>query len=200
MKKIAVVFVVLCVMFAVVGCATTATTSGGGTAGMSRVPGSFPQFVKDALMSVPEDVLVGIGVYNTGGQASRLQQGITIAQTRARADISRQLNTMIQDMIRDYTAGSEQDSSAGLSFQENITVALSKSELTGAIPKEIDEVDGKVWAIVWLEKSNAAANINQAQAAARLAVPAMAAFNAEDRMNEAFGRQASQEYQSNERD
>jgi hypothetical protein len=200
MKKIAVLFVVLCVMFAVIGCGTKpAATGGTGTTNQSaRVPGSFPDFVKNALMNVPEDVLVGIGVYSTGGQPSRLQHGMTIAQTRARADISRQLNTIVKDMITDYTAGSEADPSAVLSFQENITVALSKSELMGAIPKEMDEVDGKVWAIVWLEKSNAAANINQAQAAARLAVPAMAAFNAQDRMEAAFERQARQEYQANE--
>jgi hypothetical protein len=35
-------------------------------------------------------------------------------------------------MVRDYTAGSEVDHSVVLSFQENITVALSQARLTGS--------------------------------------------------------------------
>jgi hypothetical protein len=52
-----------------------------------------------------------------------------------------------------------------------------------------------VWTIVHLGKSDVAAEIGAAQAAARLAVPAMASFSAEDRMNEAFARQSTQPYQ-----
>ena len=37
-----------------------------------------------------------------------------------------------------------------------------------------------------LSKTSVAREINQAQAAARLAIPAMASFDAEARMNEAF--------------
>jgi hypothetical protein len=92
-------------------------------------------------------------------------------------------------MIRDYSAGSEVDPSAALSFQENITVALSKSTLTGSVPVEEDQDDnGNYWVVVMLSKTNAVTEINQAQAAARLAVPAMASFNAEDRMNAAFDK------------
>jgi len=39
-----------------------------------------------------------------------------------------------------------------------------------------------------LNKTNTAREINQAVAAAKLAVPAMASFNAEQRMNEAFDK------------
>jgi hypothetical protein len=44
-----------------------------------------------------------------------------------------------------------------------------------------------------LDKRSTAAEISQAQAAAKLAVPALASFNAEDRMNDAFARQAGAE-------
>jgi len=39
---------------------------------------------------------------------------------------------------------------------------------------------------MYLSKANVAREISQAQAAARLKVPAMASFDAEKRMNEAF--------------
>jgi len=192
MKRVIGVIVVLCVAFAFLGCGsqTVAKT----TNQSSRVPSGFPDFVKDALKNVPEDVLVGIGVANNASPS----QSMTISQTRARADISRQLNTMIQDMVRDYQASSEIDRDAALSFQENITVALSKSTLVGSkIIHQDQTADGSVWTVVWLSKTDVAKEINQAQAAAKLAVPAMASFSAEDRMNEAFSRQASQEYQAN---
>jgi hypothetical protein len=194
MKKIAVVFVVLCVMFAVVSCTGTAPAAGGDnarSAGQNRIPGSFPQFVRDALRNSPEDVLVGIGSSNL----ANFNQARTISTTRARAEISRQMNTMIQDMVRDYQAGSEADPTAALSFQENITVALSKSTLVGSRVVDQDIVDGVVWTIVHLGKADVVNEINQAQAAAKLAVPAMASFNAEDRMNAAFASANTQPYQ-----
>jgi hypothetical protein len=70
-----------------------------------------------------------------------------------------------------------------------MTVALSKSTLTGsAIVDEDQDDNGNYWVVVMLSKVNTVKEINQAQAAARLAVPAMASFNAEDRMNAAFDR------------
>jgi hypothetical protein len=121
---------------------------------------------------------------------------MTVSATRARAEISRQMNTMIQDMVRDYQASSEVDRSAAISFQENITVALSKSTLTGSRIVDADFDDsGACWTVVQLGKSNVVQEINQAQAQAKLSVPAMASFNAEDRMNAAFDRAFGQEVQ-----
>jgi len=198
MKKIVGICTALIMAAALFGCAskpktttttttttvTTTTTSPATATKERKVGGNVPQFVKDALKKAPEDALVGIGT----ARAASLSLARTTATTRARAEISRQLNTMIQDMIRDYSAGSEVDPSAALSFQENITVALSKSTLTGSVPVEEDEVDGQYWVVVMLSKSNAVTEINQAQAAAKLAVPAMASFSAEARMNAAFDR------------
>ena len=198
MKKIFVVLIVLLTMFAVIGCKTTNTAAPAGPSGTdqsNRVPGGFPPFVRDALRNVPDDVLVGIGV----ARLASVSQSMTISATRARADISRQMNTMIQDMVRDYQASSEVEPSAALSFQENITVALSRSTLVGSRVVEQDSTsDGSVWTVVWLGKSDVVNEINQAQAAARLAIPAMASFNAEDRMNEAFARQSALPFQAND--
>jgi len=190
MKKLIGVIVTLFVVMNFVACGSSAksapTTAAQATAAKERkVGGNVPQFVKDAVKRTPEDALLGIGT----AKAASLSLARTTASTRARAEISRQMNTMIQDMVRDYSAGSEIDQSAALSFQENITVALSKSTLTGsAIVEEDQDDNGNYWVVVMLSKANTVNEINQAQAAARLAVPAMASFNAEDRMNAAFDK------------
>ena len=192
MKKIVGIILALGMALAIIGCVTpgtttttTVTTTTAGAPKERKVGGNVPQFVKDALKKAPEDALVGIGT----ARAASLSLARTTATTRARAEISRQLNTMIQDMVRDYSAGSEVDPSAALSFQENMTVALSKSTLTGSVPVEEDQDDnGNYWVVVMLSKTNTVNELNQAQAAAKLAVPALASFNAEDRMNAAFDK------------
>jgi len=95
----------------------------------------------------------------------------------------------VRDMVRDYTAGSEVDHSAVLSFQENITVALSQARLVGAsIIEEDEDTNGNYWTAVMLSKNGAVNEINQAVAAAKLKVPKMASFDAENRMNAAFDK------------
>jgi len=195
MKKIIGVTAALCFALGFASCGSSpkkadskpATTTAPTAASKSerRIGGVVPQFVKDAIKKTPEDALVGIGT----AKAASLSLARTTATTRARAEISRQMNTMIQDMVRDYSASSEVDPKAALSFQENMTVALSKSTLTGsAIVDEDQDENGNYWVVVMLSKVNTVKEINQAQAAARLNVPAMASFNAEDRMNAAFDR------------
>ena len=180
MKKIIGIAVALCLVLGFSGCAS----SGGGSGkGERKIGGNVPQFVKDAVKKTPEDALIGIGT----ARAASLSLARTTATTRARAEISRQMNSMIQDMVRDYSAGSEVDPKAALSFQENITVTLSKSTLIGStIIEEDQDKEGNYWVVVMLSKSNTVKEITQAQAAARLAVPAMASFDAEKRMNEMF--------------
>jgi hypothetical protein len=196
MKKIIGITVALCCALIFVGCGsspkttttttkTTTTTTTTTSKPERKMSGNIPQFVKDWNKNVPEDALVGIGT----ARAQSLNLARTTATTRARAEISRQLNTMIQDMVRDYSAGSEVDTKAALSFQENFTLALSKSTLTGSTIVDEDQDDnGNYWVMVMLSKTNIAKGLTQAQAAARLAVPAMASFSAEDRMNAAFDR------------
>jgi len=188
MKKSVIVIVALLLVIAFVGCGSAPAAA---PASQERnVPGSFPEFAKKAVKNAPEDALIGIGT----AKLASLSQSRTVAATRARAEISRQLNTMVQDMVRDYQASSEVDPQAALSFQENMTVALSKSTLTGSrIADEDSDASGNWWVVVILDKTSVVNEINQAQAAARLAIPAMASFNAEARMNEAFGRVNNEE-------
>lgn len=151
----------------------------------SRPPASegMPDRVANARRDAPEDVLVGIGNAKMGTVA----QSRNIAATRARAEISNTMNSIVSNMVRDYTASSEVDPQAAMAFQENITVTLSRSNLSGAVIwYETSQRDGTWWCVMHLSKSDVVREISQAQAAARLAVPAMASFDAEARMNDAF--------------
>jgi len=207
MKKMNVIVTVL--VLAVILLASCGSTGGGGGSSAPanapaaaaapapverKVAGSYPDFVKDAVMNAPEDVLVGIGSAKLAATQDALAR--TTATTRARAEISRQMNTIVQDMIRDYSAASEADPTAAISFQENITTALSKSQLTGSKVVAFDKIDGTTWVVVHLGKSSLVEEINQSQAAAKLAVPAMASFNAEERMNAAFANVNNQPVQA----
>jgi len=200
MKKIYCIFTVLITTVILLSSCISAGTSGGNSRSSSAaaasvpvqrsVPSGFPDFVKEAIMNSPEDVLVGIGT----ARLATLGASLTTATTRARAEISRQMNTMIRDMIRDYTAGSEVDLSAQVSFTEIMTVALSESKLSGAsVVKADSDANGTVWVVVHLGKSTIVEEINQRQSAAKLQVPAMASFDAEARMNAAFAAINNQE-------
>jgi len=180
MKKIFVAILPLCAALILFGCASKPPKSGG-----------MPYNIANARRNAPAGVIVGIGNAKMGTVA----QSRNIAQTRARAEISNVMDSMVKNMVRDYTASSEVDPKAALAFQENITVTLSKSNLSGAvIINEEPDSDGQWWCVMHLSKENVAKEITQAQAAAKLAVPAMSSFDAEKRMNEAFEQARKEGY------
>ena len=184
MKRILFVFTCLLAVILAASCVSKGGTSASANDGRS-VDSRFPQFVRDAVRNAPEDTLIGVG---TAKMAS-LSQSRTISATRARVEISRQMDIIVQDMVSDYQAGSEVDHSAVMAFNQNITVTLSRSRLQGAsIIEEDMDTAGNYWTVIALSKGGVVQEINQAVAAAKLAVPAMASFNAEDRMNQAFDR------------
>jgi hypothetical protein len=175
------------------GCAGTPGTGGGSSSGGSKGKGliGVPSFVNEAYLNASEDVLIGVGTYKIGNDMSKMGTGKTFGETRARADLSRQLQTIVKDMTEDYTATSEIDPDAALSFQQTITQTLSKSELKGAKTIKIDtDGSGLLWVVMEYSRSAAANDVNQAVNAAKLAVPAAAAFNAVDRMDTAFAKEA----------
>jgi hypothetical protein len=165
-------------------------TDGSGFGGSGSQSG-LPDIVRNARRNAPENTLIGIGSAKLATQA----QSKTIAETRARAEIARAMDSMVQGMVRDYQASNEVDPQAAISFQENITTSLTRANLQGAVIADEDYIDGTYYVVMYLNKANVVREISQAQAAARLAVPAMASFNAEARMNEAFDRQAAMELQ-----
>jgi hypothetical protein len=193
MKKI----IGLCVALAL-GLFSCASTGNSGSrpavtaAAERKISGRVPDFVRNAVKNAPENALVGIGT----AKLASISQSRTIAATRARAEISRQLDTVIRDMVRDYQASSEVDPASALAFQENITLALSQSRMQGASVVEEDMDDnGSYWCVVMLTKGEAAREVNQATAQAKLGVPAAASFDAEKRMHESFDLIAGEEIQ-----
>jgi len=172
MKKFIGIITVVCIFLVFFGCASKPPASNG-----------YPPNVANLRRNAPGDVLVGIGTAKMGTKA----QSMNIAATRARAEISNTMNSMVKNMVRDYTASSEVDLDSRVAYQENITVTLSKSNLSGAeIIYEEQEKNGQWWTVMYLSKANVVKEIGQAQAVARLAVPKMASFDAEKRMNEGF--------------
>jgi len=136
----------------------------------SRVPSDAPAEIKRAVRKESRNVLIGIGKA-TGTATSQLTE--TLAVARARTAISRQLNSMVRDMITAYRAESSLDPAAALAFEDNITVVLSGSTLTGSAVRSVVKDDkGTLWAMVILPKRNALMEIERAQNQARTRVPA----------------------------
>jgi hypothetical protein len=188
MKKMFILFTVCALVFT--GCSSApkpAKTTNDGRA----VVGGVPQFVQNAVAKAPRDTLIGVGQAKIG--AAGLGQARTIASSRARADISRQLNSIVKDALLDFTASSEVSAQDAISYQESINMTLSKSELTGsAIIEEDRDGDNNYWVVVTMGKTNVVQEINQAQAAARLAVPKAQALDAAARMDAAFDKIANE--------
>ena len=126
------------------------------------VPKDAPKEVAQAVKNAPKGVLIGIG--RTSGSGS-VNLSETVAVTRARTLISRQLNTMVRDMVSMYQAGSSVDPSAVMAFEENISIVLSSSTLTGStvLCQAVDEATNTYLAVVALTKSEAKKEIERAQ-------------------------------------
>ena len=181
MKRFCFVVLALLTIFTVVSCASTPKATEGAS--------GLPDIVRNARKNAPEGVLIGIGSAKLATQ----NQSKTVAETRARAEISRAMNTIVQDMVRDYTASSEVDTNSALSFQEQITVALSKAKLQGAVISDEDFIDGTYYVVIYLSKADVVKEINQAQAAQNLQPAFAASMFAEDRMYDAFDRESGKE-------
>jgi len=125
------------------------------------VPKDAPKEVKQAVRKAPNSALIGIGK-TTGTGSANLSE--TVAVARARTLISRQLNTMVRDMISMYQAGSTLDPSAALAFEENITVLLSESTLIGStVLCQTKDSSNTYWAVVGLTKKEAKIEIERIQ-------------------------------------
>jgi hypothetical protein len=189
MKKILLFFVGCALSLS--SCASSPDAPTNTTDDGRAVKGGMPQFIRTAIKSAPTDVLVGVGSAKIG--AAGLGQARTIATARARAEISRQLNTIVRDSLTDFTASSEVNPQDAVSYQESITMTLSKSDLSGSSVIEQDQDgDNNYWVVVTLGKTSVAREINQAQAAARLTVPKAQSLDAAARMDKAFDKIAAE--------
>lgn len=160
----------------------------------TEAQGGMPDWVLRARNNAPDDVLVGIGT----ARMATTSHSMTISETRARAQIARAMDSMVQEMITDYTAANEVDPGVAVAFQESITRSLTQANLSGVrIVEQNSDREGAWWTVVYFDRANVSREMTQAQAAARLAVPAAIAFDALERMDNAFDRAAREEWLGN---
>jgi len=143
-------------------------------------------FISETRRNAPENALLGIGTSTHSNRA----MARNVAEIRARAEIARQLDVVVRNMVTDYMAGSEAEPEALLSFQESVTQTLAESQLRGAIIFNERSINGEQVTIVMLTSDNIAAEIMSAhQSAAALAPHANAAMWGVDRMERALSEQ-----------
>jgi hypothetical protein len=184
-KKLFVCVLTAGFLLSLAGCGSSpAAQSGGGGMTDETLP-----WAKE-YSNASEDVLVGVGLYRMGDDLSKMNTAKTFAESRARAEIARQLQIIVKNMLNDYTATSELDPSASLSFQEDVTQSLTKVSLSGVKSLNQGTYKGVYWVAMEYSKSNAAKDVDQVANAAKLKVPQVQAFNAIDRMNAAFDKEA----------
>jgi len=125
-----------------------------------------PKHVRDAVMAVPRDALVGIGTANMESEGlSR-----TVAQTRARAEIVRRLEAIAADIVADYP-----NPQAALLFRESVIVELSGARLQGASIVYEGFIDGGFWMAIAFAGDDAAREILAAAESAARLVPGITA-------------------------
>jgi hypothetical protein len=101
----------------------------------------------------PEEYVWGIGI----AKQSSEQLSMTMAEARARTAIARQMDTLVQAMLTDYsrdagTVGSQ----ASLSLQEDVSRQVTNMKLSGAQPlQKWKAPDGTWWFLVQYKKSDA---------------------------------------------
>jgi len=182
MKKIVFVIAALCALLMFAGCAT-------GPA--KEAEGGMPDWVLRARNNAPEDVLVGIGT----AKLATTSHSMTTSESRARTQIARAMGSMVHDMITDYTAANEVDPGVAVAFQEQITRFLAQARLSGVrVVEQNSARDGAWWTVVYFSKADVSREMSLAQAAARLAIPAAIAFDALERMDNAFDHARREEW------
>ena len=183
MKKFATILITLGLIFVLLGCASRKPATG--------AQGGMPEWVLKARRDAPADVIVGIGT----AKLATLNQSMAVSETRARGQVVRAMDSMVRSMVQDYTVANEVDPGIAVAFQQQIETSLARAQLVGArIVEQNSDRDGQWWTVVYFDRAGVDREISQAQAAARLAVPAMLAFRAEERMDEQFRRAAEEEW------
>ena len=144
---------------------------------------SFPLFVENAINSAPDDVLVGIGT----AIRESLSQARTIAASRARAEIARQMQAIIVKMVEDFEAFNVVDHADAINFLEKFSINLSTSALTDCyITDEDRDENDAVWNVTFIHKDDVKIELDEAVAYAKLAVPVMGSFEIESGFDEIF--------------
>jgi hypothetical protein len=134
--KIMVVIALVGVMVTLFSCASKEKEAGKGEA--------FPEWYLNP--PIAEDAIYGVG----SAKMSSLDMSRTMAVSRARDDVARQMQVLVKSAIIDYAqeAGVAEDSQV-ISFAETISVQITKTTLKGARTEKVEEgADGTLYALV----------------------------------------------------
>ena len=100
----------------------------------------------------PQDVLWGIGRANMNSST----MSMTIAQTRARASIARQLAENIDSVFTEYGHNADTEAVSIGSINEYVRQSIIRADLSGAkIISTWQDPDGTFWCVVEYRKSDA---------------------------------------------
>ncbi|MDC7124725.1 MAG: LPP20 family lipoprotein [Spirochaetales bacterium] len=111
--------------------------------------GGLPEFVMNPPLS--DDYFYGVGY----GDKGRDDLSIAAAKTNARADIARQIETVVQSSLEDYaqTAGVDGDTQT-IEFFENVTRDITNQKLTGVQQVTMEKVrNGGYWVLMQYDKN-----------------------------------------------
>jgi hypothetical protein len=155
-----------------------------------KIAGDVPDNVRKAVLNAPDDVIIGIGTANY----SILYMAQSTAETRARVEIARQVNSLVTRMVYKHKVANDIDSEKTTEFEETITVQITRANLSGStiIHREIDE-DGAFWVVVSIKKENAAKEINEASP--KITFPELAEFNNNEQFMATFWEICAEELQ-----
>ena len=145
MKKIGLVLLGFLVILSFFGCKSNDTL---------ETDINIPKFVSNP--PVQDEYLFGVGSAKFSTNSAQAMQA---ADARARTDLATKLNTEVQQMIIDYSriAGTENNSTANLTFYESISRQLTDATLRGVEVIERDRTkDGTYWSLVRMSKKDAA--------------------------------------------
>jgi hypothetical protein len=134
--------------------------------------GQIPDFVNEAYLNAPDDVLIGVGTCKVGGALSRMAMARAIAEERARADIARQLEnddafagkvfTIIETAADAYTSSGRLAPVDVDMFYEAVTQDFFNPNFTrGRVVKSELDGNGIMWVVMEYHKSAAAGEVRR---------------------------------------
>jgi hypothetical protein len=155
----------------------------GPNANSQIVANGVPAAVKKAVMEAPKDVIVGIGA----ARMATMPMSMTMAETRARVEIAKQINSMVDHMVIKYTDGSGTSPDDKVLFTETITRTISNANVDGStVIARFQASDGYWWCVVSIPREKVADQINHARTEAVITVPSMGSFKIEGFFDEAL--------------
>ena len=125
-----------------------------GAASMLTACGTSAPKVDPAVENLPEWVmnqppLCGVGIQKFRGNLGASKR---FAESSAREDLSRQLETRVKGMIKQYNQeGGTEDGDISEELSTRAVLTLTKQTLNGAVPKKSDMRDGQFFSLVCLE-------------------------------------------------